>query len=247
MNADRFDRIIRNLAGPISRRRLLLLAVSVSLPIGVRAAGDVRVDCVPDCTLRDCGSDGCGGSCGNCPPNTVCIDDLGYCVLDPPDCSPAGGSCGTNPRCCDLLECVKGVCVVPVCAQDGQPCSDATLCCDGYECDSGFCQTVAPSCAPTGNSCRAVDCCEKSDTCIVSGSSYVCTPIAPAPPPCSEAGARPKGAGSRCCPRLKLQDGRCVINRGDRCNGSYGGPCIKGTRCRGGRKSPHTYPVCVPR
>lgn len=30
--------------------------------------------CTPDCVGRPCGSDGCGGSCGTCPPNDSCIE-----------------------------------------------------------------------------------------------------------------------------------------------------------------------------
>ena len=28
--------------------------------------------CKPDCTFRDCGPDGCGGSCGNCNGTAIC-------------------------------------------------------------------------------------------------------------------------------------------------------------------------------
>lgn len=30
------------------------------------------VGCVPDCSSKECGSDGCGGSCGTCPPGQSC-------------------------------------------------------------------------------------------------------------------------------------------------------------------------------
>jgi len=39
--------------------------------------------CIPDCSGLECGDDGCGGSCGDCPPDYYC--DAGICVLE--DCS----------------------------------------------------------------------------------------------------------------------------------------------------------------
>jgi len=35
--------------------------------------------CTPNCVERECGDDGCGGSCGECPPQYTCQPD-GQCV-----------------------------------------------------------------------------------------------------------------------------------------------------------------------
>lgn len=40
-----------------------------------------QVPCTPDCTDHECGDDGCGGSCGTCPPDLECLD--GYTCQDP--------------------------------------------------------------------------------------------------------------------------------------------------------------------
>jgi len=40
--------------------------------------------CLPDCNGKDCGTDGCGGTCGACDPGQVCIDNL---------CPPPGLEC----------------------------------------------------------------------------------------------------------------------------------------------------------
>lgn len=69
--------------------------------------------CIPDCSGRKCGDDGCSGSCGDCDSNEDCVD--GTCVPCTPDCSDrecgdngCGGSCGD----CDPNEdCVDGTCV----------------------------------------------------------------------------------------------------------------------------------------
>jgi Cys-rich repeat protein len=37
--------------------------------------------CIPDCTGKSCGDDGCGGSCGLCPTGHNCID--GQCIEPP--------------------------------------------------------------------------------------------------------------------------------------------------------------------
>jgi hypothetical protein len=39
----------------------------------------VHAPCVPDCTGRQCGTDGCGGSCGTCTGTDVCDDSTGTC------------------------------------------------------------------------------------------------------------------------------------------------------------------------
>jgi hypothetical protein len=60
--------------------------------------------CVGECFEQECGSDGCGGSCGACPSGKpFCLD--GHCQADcTPDCEGkscgddgCGGSCGTCP------------------------------------------------------------------------------------------------------------------------------------------------------
>ncbi|MGI9255041.1 MAG: hypothetical protein ACR2J8_14960 [Thermomicrobiales bacterium] len=66
---------------------------------------------------------------------------------------------------------------------------------------------------------------------------------------CVHVDGRP-GKGERCCERLHLEKGRCVINRWDHCDQSTGGRrsgCEKGTTCEGGRTSPHHQEVCVPK
>jgi hypothetical protein len=58
--------------------------------------------CEPDCAQKECGDDGCGGSCGVCGGMMICN---GYyceeCFPDcPGDCGPdgCGGSCGECPH-----------------------------------------------------------------------------------------------------------------------------------------------------
>lgn len=60
--------------------------------------------CIPNCmlpngTMKECGSDGCGGSCGQCPYGCVCTNK-GQC------------SCGKEKFCLDIYNCV-GSCTIP--------------------------------------------------------------------------------------------------------------------------------------
>ena len=70
--------------------------------------------CVPDCLLRACGADGCGGTCGACKEDEGCRK--GRCVADDcaaecegKTCGPDGcdGTCG---RCPPPGACVAGLC-----------------------------------------------------------------------------------------------------------------------------------------
>lgn len=75
------------------------------------------VCCLPDCKNKECGSDGCGGSCGECSEGKGCLE--GKCV-----------SCG-----CGSLECGKGPC--------GENCGK---CQPGFACIGGKCQQGVGSC-----------------------------------------------------------------------------------------------------
>jgi len=43
------------------------------------SGGGVQLDCTPSCDGMECGPDGCGGSCGGCPSQSVCGAE-GVCV-----------------------------------------------------------------------------------------------------------------------------------------------------------------------
>ena len=116
--------------------------------------------CYPadNCTGKDCGSDGCGGMCGLCTGQEVCLNDLCQCI---PDCTGkecgddgCGGSCGICPGPQDF--CSNGICnCAPECTgiecgDDG--CNGSCGACPGPQdvCSSGVC-TCQPDCI--GKSC----------------------------------------------------------------------------------------------
>lgn len=245
MDAHRFDTLTRMLSVRRSRRWIATAMVMALLPAVPRRAAA----CEPNCTAKACGDDGCGGSCGECPLGSICIEDIGACIADPSGCSSVGAPCSASVLCCDLLSCINDVCTVPQCVGADVPCGNGVPCCGGFECIVGLCQSVPATCALTGASCRAVDCCKTTDTCIVNpGGTYICVASTPVTPYCAHAGQRPTRRNITCCSRLSMENGRCVVNRWDVCARKRGrrAPCASGSQCRGGKYASNGKPVCVP-
>lgn len=186
--------------------------------------------CVPDCTFKECGPDGCGGSCGTCPQGQTC-NSFGQCVSS--GCTPAcagkecgpdgcGGTCGTCPagKVCNAQGLCEATCT-PSCV--GKECGDdgcggsCGSCPQGYVCKQGTCVKYEP-CIPQ---CEGKQC--GPDGC--DGSCGVCAP----PLECNEQGrcydphacvpsctgkqCGPDGCGGLCgsCPpgQFCTPDGRC--------------------------------------
>ena len=104
----------------------------------------IEVDvCVPGCEGKDCGDDGCGGSCGDCVgAQEECQEGSCICV---PNCEGkqcgddgCGGDCGECGG--DQEECQEGLCVcIPECA--GKECGD-----DGCGGSCGDCVRAQEEC-----------------------------------------------------------------------------------------------------
>ena len=94
-------------------------ATDADAEIADLADGEV---CTPDCAGKECGSDGCGGSCGVCPANKPYCNMAFQCEACEPDCEGktcggdgCGGSCGACPV---GWACLSGSCDPPECAGD---------------------------------------------------------------------------------------------------------------------------------
>lgn len=88
---------------------------------------DISV-CVPACTNKECGDDGCGGNCGKCPAVAPNCSNLGKCAAA--DCVPqcSGGGCGDD-GCGGKCACSGGaICVANVCQA---PCNESQNICNG--------------------------------------------------------------------------------------------------------------------
>ena len=120
--------------------------------------------CVPGCSDRKCGDDGCGGTCGECPPGWSCngarCDEFCVPACEGIECGDdgCGNSCGECP---DPGPCEHGVCqCAPSCS--GKECGpdgcdgSCGLCPGETYCDGGKCRELS---LELGSPCAAhADC-----------------------------------------------------------------------------------------
>jgi hypothetical protein len=148
--------------------------------------------CSPICTGRQCGSDGCGGSCGNCPAGAVCEVGTGQCLA--PKCigSCEAAACGDDGCGASCGECAEGksctsdrqCACTPKC--DGRSCGDdgcggsCGSCLAGEVCSHDGQCTCVPDC--TGKLCGDNGCggscgsCGVNQQCSADQSSCMCVP-----------------------------------------------------------------------
>lgn len=110
-------------------------------------------ECVPNCIGKECGDDGCGGSCGACATDgDVCSSFTDLCCKPQCDGKQCGndGCGGTCGECTGGLICEDSQCVVCTPQCDGLLCGDDGCggscgeCGAGTECSSGACQGPYP-------------------------------------------------------------------------------------------------------
>jgi hypothetical protein len=125
---------------------------------------EVKDVCVPDCEGKECGDDGCGGSCGECDdfvPCTVdsCNAELGQCFHEPLVPCPEDPICPVGP--CELLTfdtgagtyVVEDTCVPPDachtarCSPETGDCLVEPIPCPEVDCQVGTCNPETGSCA----------------------------------------------------------------------------------------------------
>ena len=183
-------------------------------------SGDNPLDCSKvcqgDCEGKDCGDDGCGGSCGDCAgPSEICTDQAVCCtpVCDGKECGPGGcgGNCG---ECEEGLNCDGGMCI------DGVPggCQEA----DGPGCDGCGCEDCVVAedsyCLETLWDALCVQYCKE------------CGTTCPCFPDCENKTCGNDGCGGQCgeCPKYEYcLDGQCEL---DACGGvQWEGCCDEGT------------------
>ena len=137
--------------------------------------------CEPSCTDKQCGDDGCGGSCGQCAAGLQC-SAAGQCTCEPncsgracqPDClgrqcgdDGCGGSCGTCQNgTCTLNQCVcEADCSAKQCGDDGCGGSCGT-CASGQLCAENLCEypekTFGGDVFPLFSGCNGSNCHDSS-------------------------------------------------------------------------------------
>ena len=212
-------------------------------------------ECVPNCDGAVCGSDGCGGSCGECPDGYGCSD--GECceqACDGKVCGPdgCGGDCGVCPSgaiCDALFQCeqMHGCHTTETPGCGGCACEDCVCVKDPYCCDIvwdllcvGICDEECGGCGPyvcdpfcEGAECGSDGCggscgdCSAGDVCH---DGQCCTPD------CGGGCGGPDGCGGDCGPAMcglgsYCEAGECISLCADECGGHEcgtgrcGGPC----------------------
>ncbi len=145
--------------------------VTADLPADLVDVDAVDV-CVPDCTDKECGTDGCGGSCGECfdaHPCTLdwCDETTGSCHYDSIPCPPVE-KCPAGP-CEELLfEPETGLYRVETTCTSEDPCMFAICNQDGScsfteRCPAGICETT--TCNPLTGKCGIQPKCQAPDVC----------------------------------------------------------------------------------
>ena len=173
--------------------------------------------CQPNCVGKECGTDGCGGVCGECSENEACTAAAVCChpECDSMECGPdsCGGNCGQcNPgQVCYIGECLNSGCYAteePGCG--GCPCQQCVCEMDGFCCDTAWddlcveecieCGGCGPSCVPNcdGKECGPNGCngtcgvCPPGEICTVDGICEGCVPD------CAGKVCGPDGCGGTC-------------------------------------------------
>jgi len=102
-----------------------------------KVAPDTNV-CTPNCAGKECGLDGCGGTCGTCANAwDSCVD--GQCVCTPECTGKVCGTDGCGGSC--------GVCATGDCNATGTECVFCPPNCTGKECGPDGCGGTCGTCA----------------------------------------------------------------------------------------------------
>lgn len=172
MDHDQFDQLTRTLIAASSRRGLMrtlsggvaaLTGWSLGAPV-IQAKKHKHhkkkkaktptptplpdTTCTPRCRRKQCGDDGCGGSCGTCAAGQVCAS--GTCCTPEPVAETCAVECGYNscPRRCGTVA-TPGACGAVACT-----CPSGETCLGNSSC--------AKTCDPTRLSCPSGCACYES-------------------------------------------------------------------------------------
>jgi hypothetical protein len=220
----------------------------------------VRCDsvCEPTCEGKECGNDGCGGNCGNCPlaapycmENKCKVNCTPHCEAKECGDDGCGGSCGNCPA---TYECSSdGLCVEEPPPDDGCTAQNHPGC-NGCICEACVCALMPECCAAKWTKecaamCGAGDCvgcegegqfgwpCDKEADCLsgmcIDGlwEGMVCTvPCAKSCPEGWSCVNDPKVSSGKFCSTHCIEDCTGKQCGNDGCGGSCG-TCPDGLNC----------------
>lgn len=157
------------------KNSLLVLGVD---QIGNKTASDLGIgNCVPQCSGKNCGSNGCGGSCGSCTSPQTCVS--GVCTT--PECAPSleygdWSSCENNVQTRSVHDangCSADRVESQACGACSPSCSAKTCGDDGCGGSCGSCvdgQTCVEGSCVSGSSCSRQANCGGNGDCNSDGS-----------------------------------------------------------------------------
>jgi len=169
------------------------------------AAGEVCYGgacCKPSCSGKECGTDGCGGSCGSCPGTLACGADG--------KCGCVGGLTRCDTECVDTLsdahhcgDCTT-VCETPLVCANGtcsETCPEGYTNCDGscadLQSNHDHCGSCERACGPEAVCVQGECACENGLTdCPGQG----CVDLATDPANCGACGRVCEGCSEGRCP-----------------------------------------------
>jgi hypothetical protein len=144
----------------------------------VNLSGEGIKGCTPSCVNKECGDDGCGGSCGVCGDNSTCLNNKCICNSGYANCNNdlsdgcevnlnSINSCGTN--CSNKVVCLSTNGTNPVC--DNGICK--LTCNSGYaDCNSGVgssdgCEVNLNNPLTCGTGCGNITNCGQNSDCLL--------------------------------------------------------------------------------
>ena len=120
-------------------------------PVGMDTPVGKDIPCMPDCTDKECGADGCGGVCGVCRGGD-CVEWMCEYSTPPPECDEDDYKCeGEKIVWCELDEDGVMAWSDPAACPGGKSCVEGQGCvclpvCAGKECGDDGCGGVCGQC-----------------------------------------------------------------------------------------------------
>ena len=156
--------------------------------------------CVPQCEGKTCGDDGCGGSCGGCPPGQICDGAFQICIDCTPNCD--NKSCGADGCGGECGSCDAGL----LCGENGL-CEACEPACEGKTCGEDGCGGECGTC-PTNTLCAAGTC-----------EALLCSEQ------CGTESVDMPGGGTCSCSPFCLGESNCCLGFCESCNEDYESLC----------------------
>ena len=207
-----------------------LEGVAEYCPYGCPNGQSICATCEPECQNKQCGNDGCGGTCGTCSDENVCQND--QCLPITPECP--NGVCTPPESSCSCPQDCGAPCAGKECGED--PCGGSCGTCPGSEtCQYGQCIPVSDKCGDSNCSPPGETKCSCPQDC---GS------------PCGDKKCGSSGCGwscGSCQASYTCSNGDCVKDCDSICSGKCGS--YQGCTCGGcpGGQTCHNSSCCTPK